>query len=66
MLEEDKAGPFDPALMNLSQVVDGHCMGRVNSGAEFSDFLRAAGFEGAEVQWLLAPRLGLVTARKLI
>ena len=64
MLEDDKAGPLDPALINLSQVVDGHCTGRVNSGAEFSDFLRAAGFEGVDVQWLLAHQLGLVTARK--
>ena len=64
MLEDDKAGPLDPALVNLSQVVDGHCTGRVNSGAEFYDFLRAAGFDGVEVQWLLSHQLGLVTARK--
>ena len=64
MLLDDKTGPIDAALMNLSQVVDGHCTGRVNSGAEFSELLAGAGFETVEVQWLLAHQLGRVTARK--
>ena len=65
LLEDDKSGPLDPALINLSQVVDGHCTGRVNSGAEFADFLRTAGFSEVGVQWLTGHQLGLVTARKL-
>lgn len=64
MLGDDKTGPLDSAMTNLSQVRDGHCNGRVNSGVEFSDFLSAAGFEAVDVQWLLAHQLGRVSARK--
>ena len=64
MLEDDKTGPLDAALMNLSQVVDGHCTGRVNSGLEFSRLLDQAGFESIELQWLISHQLGKITARK--
>lgn len=64
MLNEDKAGPIDPALMNLQMIQNGHYMGRVNTGAEFEEFLTETGFEEAKHWWLLKHQLGVITARK--
>jgi hypothetical protein len=64
MLNDDKTGPLDSALRNLEGIRDGHCTGRVNSGAEFTTFLRGVGFRDVNVWWLLAHQLGVVSARK--
>ncbi len=64
MLKEDKTGPLDPALMNLEMIKDGHYMGRVNTGAEFEEFLTNVGFKDVDLWWLLQHQLGVVTAEK--
>lgn len=64
MLHDDKSGPLDPALTNLSGVRHGQFTGRVNSGAEFRDYFTRAGFEDIEVWWLMEHQLGVVTGRK--
>jgi hypothetical protein len=64
MLKDDKTGPLDPAFHNLGGIKDGHYMGRVNSGEEFTAFLTEVGFQEVDVRWLLAHQLGVVTARK--
>lgn len=64
MLNDNKTGPLDPALMNLGGVTHGRFMGRVNSGAEFTSYFEAAGFVDIEVSWLLEHQLGRVTGKK--
>jgi hypothetical protein len=64
MLKDDKSGPLDAAFHNLSGIQDGHYMGRVNSGAEYTDFLTEVGFGDVDVGWLLAHQLGVVSAKK--
>jgi hypothetical protein len=64
MLKDDKTGPLDSAFHNLSGITDGHYMGRVNSGAEFTDFLTGVGFRNVDVWWLLTHQLGVVSAKK--
>jgi len=64
MLNDDKTGPLDPALMNLQGVQKGQLLGRVNSGAEFREFFTAAGFKDVSVRWFMPHQLGLVTADK--
>ena len=64
ILNEDKVGPLDPALMNLEMIRDGHHMGRVNTGAEFETFLTDVGFNDVDVWWLLHHQLGVITAQK--
>ena len=64
MLDDDKAGPLDPAFMNLQGIRQGHCTGRVNSGAEWRSFMEAAGLGEIEVRWFTRHQLGLVTGRK--
>ncbi len=64
MLKDDKTGPVDPAFVNLFGIRKGRYLGRVNTGAEWCDFLTEAGYEGAEYRWFTPHQLGLVTARK--
>ena len=64
MLNEDKTGPLDPALMNLQMISDGHYMGRVNTSAEFEAFLTEVGFNLVDHWWLMEHQLGVVTAKK--
>ena len=64
MLNEDKTGPLDPALMNLEMIRDGYHIGRVNTGAEFETFLTDVGFQNVDVWWLLEHQLGVITAQK--
>ena len=64
MLADDKAGPLDPALYNLQGIRAGQFVARVNSGAEFTDFLHEAGFADVEVGWLLEHQLGQVVGWK--
>jgi hypothetical protein len=64
MLKEDKTGPLDPALMNLQMIRGGHYSGRVNTGADFEEFLTSAGFKEVDRWWLLPHQLGVVTAKK--
>lgn len=66
MLNDEKTGPLDPALMNLQMISDGHYMGRVNTSAEFEEFLTEVGFENMDQWWLLDHQLGVVTATKEI
>ena len=65
MLADDKAGPLDPALYNLQGIRGGQYVARVNSGAEFTQFLNEAGFADVEVGWLLEHQLGQVVGWKL-
>jgi len=64
MLRDDKSGPLDPALFNLQGIRGGKYLGRVNSGAEFREFLGRAGFVDVEVDWLMSHQLGRVSAWK--
>jgi SAM-dependent methyltransferase len=64
MLEDDKTGPLDPAFVNLFGVRRGRYLGRVNTGAEWCEFLAEAGYVGAESRWFTPHQLGLITARK--
>jgi hypothetical protein len=64
MLNDDKTGPLDPAFLNLDGIVDGHYLGRVNTGAEFKEFLTTVGFREVDVWWLMPHQLGVVTAVK--
>ncbi|MCB1740289.1 MAG: hypothetical protein KDK91_07965 [Gammaproteobacteria bacterium] len=64
MLENDKTGPLDPALVSLFSVRGGRPRGRVNTGTEFRRFLHEAGFEQIDTRWFTPHQLGLVTARK--
>ena len=64
MLEDDRTGPLDPAFVNLAGVRRGRYLGRVNTGAEWRDFLAEAGYTGAVSRWFTPNQLGLITARK--
>ena len=64
MLNDEKTGPLDPALVNLFGVRHGTFLGRVNSGAEFREYFARAGFENVDVWWLLEHQLGVVTGEK--
>ena len=64
LLNADKAGPLDPALMNLQMIRNGTYTGRVNTATEFETFLTGVGFEQVDHWWLLEHQLGVVTARK--
>lgn len=64
MLEDDKTGPLDPAFVNLFGIRQGRYLGRVNTGAEWADFLREAGYTDPEYRWFTPHQLGLVAARK--
>jgi len=64
MLEDDKTGPVDPAFVNLAGVRRGRYLGRVNTGAEWCDFLHQAGYINAVSSWFTPHQLGLITAQK--
>ncbi|MBC8241944.1 MAG: hypothetical protein ISR50_01280 [Alphaproteobacteria bacterium] len=64
MLEDDKTGPLDPAFVNLAGVRRGRYLGRVNTGAEWCDFLGQAGYVNAVSRWFTPHQLGLITAQK--
>ncbi len=64
MLKDDKTGPIDPAFVNLFGVREGRYLGRVNTGAEWCEFMKDAGFVDAEYRWFTPHQLGLITARK--
>ncbi len=64
MLEDDKTGPLDPAFVNLAGVRRGRYLGRVNTGAEWCDFLGQAGYVNATARWFTPHQLGLITAQK--
>jgi SAM-dependent methyltransferase len=66
MLKDDKTGPLDPAFVNLFGIRGGRYLGRVNTGAEWCDFLAEAGFVDAEASWFTPHQLGMITARKPI
>jgi len=64
MLKDDKTGPLDPAFVNLFGVREGRYLGRVNTGSEWSGFLREAGFVDPEPSWFTPHQLGMITAKK--
>jgi hypothetical protein len=64
MLEDDKTGPLDPAFVNLAGVRKGRYVGRVNTGAEWRDFMAQAGYVNASSRWFTPHQLGLITAQK--
>lgn len=64
MLKDDKTGPLDPAFVNLFGVREGRYLGRVNTGAEWCEFMTEAGYVDAEYSWFTPHQLGLITARK--
>ncbi len=64
MLDDQRAGPIDPALYHLHAIRDGHYTGHVPSGPEYCAYLSEAGFEGACYEWLLPNRLGRIEATK--
>ena len=64
MLEDEKTGPLDPAFTNLAAVRRGRYQGRVNTGAEWCEFLAEAGYADAVSHWFTPHMLGLITARK--
>jgi SAM-dependent methyltransferase len=64
MLKDDKTGPLDPAFVNLFGIRGGRYLGRVNTGAEWCDFLAEAGFVDAEASWFTPHQLGMISARK--
>ena len=64
MLADDKTGPLEPAFVNLAGVRQGRLLGRVNTGAEWRDFLTEAGYTGAVSRWFTPHMLGLITAQK--
>jgi|TARA_Y100000310_G_scaffold335301_1_gene416948 hypothetical protein len=64
MLNEDKTGPLDPVLKNLQMIRNGGYTGRVNTGADFAEFLTSVGFGEVDYWWLLPHQLGVVTAKK--
>ncbi len=64
MLDDERAGPIDPALYHLYAVQDGHYTGHVPSGPEYCTYLTDVGFEDAQYDWLLPNRLGRIEATK--
>jgi len=64
MLNEEKAGPLDPAYVNLFGIRKGQYLNRVNTGSEWARFLAEAGYEDAQPSWFTPHQLGLITARK--
>ncbi|MDD9913419.1 MAG: methyltransferase [Rhodospirillaceae bacterium] len=64
MLRDDKTGPLDPAFVNLFGIREGRYLGRVNTGAEWCEFMAEAGYVDAQAGWFTPHQLGLVTARK--
>lgn len=63
MLNDDKTGPPDSAFRHLMGLAPGR-KGRVNTGAEFCEFLKKAGCIDMEVTEFIPGSLGRVTGRK--
>jgi len=63
MLNDDKTGPLDPIFHHLTGATPNH-PGRVNSGAEFCEYLGEAGFVDMEVSDFITNVTGRVTAKK--
>lgn len=63
MLNDDKTGPLDSVFRHLNGLSAGR-PGRVNTGAEFCEYLRKAGFVDMQVSNFIPGSLGRVTARK--
>ena len=64
MLDDDKAGPMEPAFVHLTGGMSQVNPGRVNTGAEFREYLSKAGFTDIETTEFVPGHIGKVTARK--
>jgi len=64
MLDDDKTGPMEPAFVHLTGGISQTNPGRVNTGAEFREYLSEAGFTGIETGDFIPGHIGKVTARK--
>ncbi len=64
MLDDDKTGPMEPAFMHLTGGMSQTNPGRVNTGAEFREYLSKAGFADIETSEFIPGHVGKVTARK--
>ena len=64
MLDDDKAGPMEPAFVHLTGGISQTNPGRVNTGAEFREYLSNAGFVNIEVSEFVPGHIGKVTGRK--
>ena len=63
MLNDDKTGPLDSVFRHLMGLAPGR-EGRVNTGAEFCEYLRKAGCVDMEVTEFVSGSLGRVTGKK--
>ena len=64
MLDDDKTGPMEPAFVHLTGGISQTNPGRVNTGAEFREYLSKAGFADIETSEFVPGHIGKVTARK--
>ena len=64
MLDDDKTGPMEPAFVHLTGGISQTNPGRVNTGAEFREYLSKAGFVDIEVSEFVPGHIGKVTANK--
>jgi hypothetical protein len=63
MLNDDKTGPLDSVFRHLMGLAPGR-EGRVNTGAEFCEFLRQAGCIDMQVNEFIPGSLGRISGRK--
>ena len=63
MLDDDKTGPLDSVFRHLMGLSPGR-QGRVNTGAEFCEYLRKAGCIDMEVTEFIPGSLGRIIGRK--
>ena len=64
MLDDDKTGPMEPAFVHLTGGISQTNPGRVNTGAEFCEYLSKAGFVDIEVSEFLPGHIGKVTGKR--
>ncbi len=64
MLSDDKTGPMEPAFVHLAGGISQTNPGRVNTGAEFREYLSKAGFADIEVSDFVPGHIGKVIAKK--
>lgn len=66
MLDDDRAGPLEPAFMNLGAVLGGPARrpGRVHSYAEVKEYMKRAGLVPEVAKVFIPGVLGRVSARK--
>ena len=64
MLNDDKTGPLDSVFRHLMGLSSGR-EGRVNTGAEFCEYLSKAGCADTEVTEFVSGSLGRIIGRKL-